>query len=447
MNISNIEAEQAVLGGAMLNGAAWDLVADRVRESDFYCPEHRAIHRAITALSADSQPLDSLTVWEWLKANGEEVELDYLTTLVNNTPSTANISAHADIVRNRGIERALLAASAQIQAIVHDEGDTKHKLDKAQQIITEIAQEHITAGPMMVGKIIPEVLNDIERNMTADGGLLGLSTGLVDLDRITSGLQPSDLIIIAGRPSMGKTSLALNIAENVALEGGTVLVFSMEMSASQLVQRSIASIGRLPFQGVRSGKLSAEEWSRCTVATGQLNTSKLMIDESPGLSVMDIRARARRVNRERPLTLLVVDYLQLMSGNGENRNTEISDISRGLKGLAKELKIPVIALSQLNRAVEQRANKRPTMSDLRDSGAIEQDADLIAFIYRDEVYNEDSEAKGTAEVIIGKQRNGPTGTVRLTFSGSMCRFDNYAGPEIKTNVRPIRAKWRGGFED
>lgn len=441
----NIDAEQAVLGGAMLNGAAWDVVADRVKQNDFYSSAHRAIYRAIVALDAEGKPFDVVSVAEWMQANGEDCDLPYISDLANNVASTANIAAHADIVRGKSIERALLTASMQIGQIVYGEGDAKQKLDQAQALVTQIASDSITNGPVMASALIPAVLDEIEKNMNAKGGLIGLSTGYADLDRITCGLQKTDLIIIAGRPSMGKTSLALNIAENAAMEGETVLIFSMEMSATQLLQRSMSSIARVPLQNVRSGKMEDEHWPRITNATQKLIQSRLMIDESPALTVLDIRARARRVHRERPLGLIVLDYLQLMSGEGENRNTEISTISRGLKALAKEMKIPVIALSQLNRSVEQRTNKRPSMSDLRDSGAIEQDADVIAFIYRDEVYNPDSEARGTAEIIFSKQRQGETGMVRLTFAGQFCRFDNYAGPPISNVVRSKR--FAGGFDE
>lgn len=444
---NSIEAEQWVLGGIMLNSTAWDQVADHVKEIDFYKSDHKAIYRAIVALDADSKAIDVVSVSDWLKANGEQVELSYVTEIVNNVFSTANITAHADIVRNKSIERQLLQVSYAIGNIVYGEGDTRQKLDKAQALITQIAIDNIVSGPVMASTIVPKVLDEMERNMKSGGGLTGVPSGFADLDKMTSGLQPSDLIIVAGRPSMGKTSIAMNIAEYAAInQGKTVLVFSMEMSSIQLIQRAIASIGRVPLQSVRLGNLVDEHWPRVTVATKLIIDSKLIIDESPALTVLDIRARARRANRERPLGLIVVDYLQLMNGEGENRNAEITTISRGLKALAKELNVPVIALSQLNRGVENRANHRPMMADLRDSGAIEQDADVILMVYRDEIYNKESEAKGTAEIIIGKQRSGPTGTIRLTFNGEYCRFDNYAGPEIRENVLRPR-KWAGGFDD
>ncbi len=446
--LASIEAEQSVIGGVLLNHTALDLIADRVQERDFYRAEHRAIWRAITAMSAESVPADVVTVAEWLDSHGElhaAGGMAYLGTLANNTPSSANIAAYADIVRNKSTERDMLAAAWKIQELVHGEGDTRTKLDKAQALLGQIAMDKASSGPVMASSLLAGVMVEIEANMNRKGGLLGVSTGFADLDAKTSGFQGSDLIIIAGRPSMGKTSLAMNIAEHVAVhEGQAVLVFSMEMGASQILQRSLASLGRVPFQPLRMGDLEAEQWSRVTSASVRIKQSRLVLDETPALTVTEVRARARRIHRDRPLGLVVVDYIQLMEGDGENRNAEVTAISRGLKALAKELKVPVIALSQLNRKVDDRANKRPGLSDLRESGAIEQDADVILFVYRDEVYNEQSEAKGTAEIIIGKQRNGPTGMVRLTFAGEYCRFDNYGGPEIQNVVRMPR---RRGMED
>lgn len=447
--IASIESEQSVIGGLMLDQLAWERVADRVSADDFYRHEHVLIYQAIADLIDAGQPVDTLTVSEFLERRQELKKiggLAYLAALANNTPSAANIAAYAKIVRDKATERRLLTAANEITSLVYGEGLTRDKLDRAQSAVMQIADQRASSGPMTVREAMPAVLNELERRMNTPG-LLGLSTGFVDLDAKTSGLQPSDLILVAGRPSMGKTTLAMCVAEHVALnEKTTALIFSMEMSREQLLMRSIASVGRIDFQSVRTAKLSDLEWARLSASAADLIKSNLIIDDTAALTVMDVRARARRVKREHGLGLIVIDYLQLMSGAGENRTAEITHISAGLKALAKELSVPVVALSQLNRGLEQRTNKRPAMSDLRDSGALEQDADVILFLYRDEVYNEDSPAAGTAEVIIGKQRNGPIDTIRLAFNGRMVRFDNYIGGAISDRALPNK-RWTGGMDD
>ncbi|MEK9816794.1 MAG: replicative DNA helicase, partial [Limnobacter sp.] len=379
-------------------------------------------------------------VYESLQSSGKAEDvggLAYLNTLATNTPSAANIRRYAEIVRDRAVLRRLITISDDIATTaLNPQGkDTKTILDEAESKIFKIAEDGARgAGGFqdlqpVLSKVVERIDELYHRDSTSD--ITGISTGFVDLDSKTSGLQPGDLIIVAGRPSMGKTAFSLNIGEHVAVEEGhAVAVFSMEMGATQLAMRLLGSVGRLDQHRLRTGRLTDEDWPRLTYAVEKMQNAQLFIDETPALSSMEVRARCRRLARQcGQLGLVIIDYLQLMgsSSPGENRATEISEISRSLKGLAKELNCPVIALSQLNRSLEQRPNKRPVMSDLRESGAIEQDADVILFIYRDEVYNPDSPDKGTAEIIIGKQRNGPIGTVRVTFLGMYTKFENYAG--------------------
>ncbi|HJR12150.1 MAG TPA: replicative DNA helicase [Rhodanobacteraceae bacterium] len=432
----SIEAEQSVLGGLMLVGEAWDQVADRITEEDFYRREHRLIFRAIGELAMGGKPCDAVTLGEWFERHGETTNIGgvaYLAELANNTPSAANIAAYADIVRDKAVLRKLIEAGTQIVGDgFNPEGrNTPEILEAAEQRVFKIAE----AGARGRKQVIPvrqsvkEAVELLAQRYANRGQLNGLTTGFKDLDDLTSGMQRQDLVIVAGRPSMGKTAFALNIAEAVAMRAKQpVLVFSMEMSASQLAFRLISSMGRINQKDLRSGELAEEEWPRVSQAASLLSESKIFIDDTPALSPGELRSRARRMMREHGLGLVVIDYLQLMQvpGNKENRATEISEISRNLKAMAKELDVPVIALSQLNRALEQRNDKRPVMSDLRESGAIEQDADLILFIYRDEVYNKESNHKGIAEIIIGKQRNGPIDTVKLTFLGQYTKFENYA---------------------
>ena len=433
----SIEAEQAVLGGLMLAADALDRVADKLGETDFYRKDHRLIWRAIVELSSKSMPCDAVTLSDWFESNGLAEMIGgaaYLIELANATPSAANIVAYAGIVREKSVLRQLIDAGT---AITEDgyrpEGQgVQEVLEKAEQRVFQIAESGARGRKDSVSArdAVKEAFRILSERYANRGQITGVSTGFADLDNLTSGLQPSDLIIVAARPSMGKTAFALNIAETAALRHKkAVAVFSMEMSASQLAFRLISSVGRIHQQHLRNGDLEEEDWPRVTNAIALLSEAKIFIDDTPGLSPVEMRSRARRLHREHGgLGLIVIDYLQLMAvpGNTENRATEISEISRSLKGLAKELNVPVIALSQLNRSLEQRADKRPMMSDLRESGAIEQDADVIMFIYRDEYYNKESADRGLAEIIVGKQRNGPTDTVKLTFLGHYTKFENYA---------------------
>ncbi len=433
----SVQAEQAVLGGLMLDNTAWDKIADQVGPQDFYRREHKLIFESIRSLSDADRPFDVVTLAEELELTEQLDEiggLPYLGVLANETPSAANIMAYATIVRERSVVRQLIKVGTDIaESGYRPEGrKVPELLDSAENKVFQIAEQQAKSGGgfVPIAKLLTRTIDRIQDLYDSEDALTGVSTGFNDFDDRTSGLQKADLIIVAGRPSMGKTTFAMNIAENVAITSGTpVAIFSMEMPGDSLTMRMISSLGRVNQQAVRSGKLEEEDWPRVTSAVNILNNAKLFIDDTPALGPMDLRARCRRLMKEHgQLGLIVIDYLQLMQmpESGENRATEISAISRGLKALAKELDVPVIALSQLNRSLEQRPNKRPVMSDLRESGAIEQDADVIAFIYRDEVYNDDSPDKGKAEIIIGKQRNGPIGTVNLTFQGQFTRFDNFA---------------------
>lgn len=432
----NIPAEQALLGGLMLDNQTWDSVADKVGDGDFYRREHRLIFGALRRLAEVDQPFDVVTLAENLERAGtlnDAGGMAYLYTLAKDTPSAANVRAYARIVREHSVLRQLLSVGTDIADLAYNsEGRPSAEiLDEAERRVFEIAEQESRGGggfqPLrtLLGKAVERIEVLFERGEP----ITGLPSGFTDFDMMTSGLQPSDLVIVAGRPSMGKTTFAMNIAENVALETKRpVAVFSMEMPGDSLAMRMMSSLGRIDQHRVRTGKLEEDEWPRLTSAVNMLAGVPLFIDDTPALSPTEVRARARRLKREQgDLGLIVLDYLQLMQvpSTGENRATEISAISRGLKALAKELAVPVIALSQLNRSLEQRPNKRPVMSDLRESGAIEQDADLIVFIYRDEVYHEDTKDKGIAEIIIAKQRNGPIGSVRLTFLGKYTKFENF----------------------
>jgi replicative DNA helicase len=434
----SIEAEQSLIGGLLLDNQAWDRIADLVNENDFYRNDHRRIFRQIQGLIEMGKPADVVTVYEALDKAGEASSaggLPYLAEIANATPSAANIRRYAEIVRERCILRKLVTVGDEIaaSALTPAGQDAKDLLDKAEAKIFEIAEAGARAstGFVPIQPVLGQVVDRIQELYARDdqSEVTGVPYGLIDLDEMTSGLQGSDMVVIAGRPGMGKTTFALNVAENVALNARLpVAVFSMEMPATQLAMRFIASVGRLDQHRLRSGKLTDDDWQNLTVALGKLHEAPIYIDETPGLNPTDLRARCRRLHRQcGKLGLIVIDYLQLMTSlkNSDNRAQEISEISRSIKSLAKELNVPIFALSQLNRSLEQRPNKRPVMSDLRESGAIEQDADIIMFIYRDEIYNPDSPDKGTAELIIGKHRNGPTGQVRLTFMGESTRFDNY----------------------
>jgi replicative DNA helicase len=435
----SIEAESSVLGGLLLDNTAWDRMGELLSENDFYRHEHKLIFGAISILINGSKPADVITVFEQLKNQGKAEGmggLGYLNSLAQYVPSASNIRRYAEIVRERSILRKLVTASDEIatNAFNPQGRPVERILDEAEQKIFNIGEEgsRMKQGFQSMDTLVVDLMDRVQEMADNPNDITGVPTGFYDLDRMTSGLQAGDLVVLAARPSMGKTAFAINIAEHVALnEGLPVAVFSMEMGAAQLAVRVVGSIGRIDQGHLRTGKLSDEEWPRLTDAIERLRTVSLHIDETAGLTSSELRANARRLARKcGKLGLIVVDYLQLMtgssSGDGENRATELGEISRGLKMLAKELQCPVIALSQLNRGVEQRTDKRPMMSDLRESGAIEQDADIIMFIYRDDYYNKDSKDPGVAEIIIGKQRNGPTGAVRLTFLKPLTRFESLA---------------------
>ncbi len=434
----SVEAEQSLLGGLMLENSAWEQVGEMVAEGDFYRKDHRLIFRAIRYLADENTPFDVVTLSEWLDKRNELQTvggLSYLGTLANNTPSAANIKAYANIIRERSVLRQLIKVGTDISdSAFNTEGRSSEELlDNAERAVFEIAEQGASnrGGFAAINDVLVDVVDRIDLLFNQEGGITGLSTGYDDLDEMTSGLQEGDLVIVAGRPSMGKTTFSMNIAEHAAMTcGKPVAVFSMEMPAESLAMRMLSSLGRIEQNKIRSGQLDDDDWPRLTSAIGLLQEKPLFIDDTPALSPNELRTRCRRLVREHgPLGLIVIDYLQLMQvpGSNENRTAEISEISRALKGIAKEMNVPVIALSQLNRSLEQRPDKRPVMSDLRESGAIEQDADVIIFIYRDEVYNPESEAKGTAEILIRKQRNGPIGSLRLTFLGKYTRFENHIG--------------------
>ncbi|MGH8207590.1 MAG: replicative DNA helicase [Steroidobacteraceae bacterium] len=434
----SVEAEQSVLGALLIDGVAWDQVADVVRAEDFYRPDHRLIFEAFAELVAAGRPGDVITVSEQLERRGRLVDaggLAYLGTLARDTPTAANARTYALIVHERALLRRLLEAGRQIaSSVFSDEGLAARELvDQAEAMVFDIAEQGARGrdGAVRVATLLPPLIDKIDEWHSDPEKLRGLATGFTDFDRLTGGLRPGDLIVVAGRPSMGKTTLAVNMAEFAAVNPAiraSVAIFSMEMPSEQLVTRMLSSIGHVPLNSIRSGRISDDDWVRITAATSQLSEAKLFIDESPGLTPTELRARARRIKREHGLGLVVVDYLQLMQvpGTKENRATEIAEISRGLKALAKELQVPVIALSQLNRGVEQRQEKKPVMSDLRESGAIEQDSDMILLIYRDEVYDKNTTKKGIAKIDLAKHRNGETGTFLLSFQGQYTRFINFA---------------------
>ena len=438
----SLEAEQSVLGGLILDNSSWDKVADKLNENDFHLFDHRLIFRAINDLVQKRQPFDVLTLSDMLRQKDEISDsnvLAYLGTLANDTPSAANIQAYAEIVREKSVLRQLVQVGTDIATSgISTEGkEINQLLDEAEQKIFQISDRSAQAGKGFtnIKSLLKTTVEQIDELFERGDHITGIPSGFDEYDEKTAGLQDGELIIVAGRPSMGKTSFAMNIVEYAALRtNACVAIFSMEMPGRALTMRMLSSMGRIDQQRIRTGKLNDDDWPRLTSAVSMLSEANLFIDDSAALSPTELRARARRLKREHNLSLIVVDYLQLMkiSGTSENRATEISEISRSLKALAKELNLPVIALSQLNRSLEQRTDKRPVMSDLRESGAIEQDADLIVFIYRDEVYNEDSPDEGTAEIIVAKQRNGPIFKTRLTFLGQYTRFENYV-PEIYSN--------------
>ncbi len=428
------DAERSVLGGLLLVKDAWDKIADLISEDDFYRNDHALIFKAIKALSIDSKPCDVITVGEWLSthqiiedAGGE----DYLIEIASNVPGAANIKAYAEIVREKSVLRQLVQIGNNLteQAFNPEGRNSDDLLENAEKDVFNIREQTLKtkSGFQDIKGLLRDAIESIEEMAESDGSMTGIPTGFTDFDKKTNGLQKSDLIIVAGRPAMGKTSFAMNIVEKAAIaHDASVAIFSMEMSSVQLVMRMLSSLSRINSNKLKTGDLSDHDWPRVMQSQQLMAKSRIFIDDTPALSPMEVRARCRRLKRQHGLDLIVLDYLQLMQIKGsENRVNEISEISRSLKGLAKELDVPVIALSQLNRSLEQRPNKRPVMSDLRESGAIEQDADLIVFIYRDEVYNEDTMHKGKAEIILGKHRHGSTGMVPLTFLGEFTRFENF----------------------
>jgi replicative DNA helicase len=443
----SLEAEQAVLGGLMLENGAWDQIADTLIENDFHLFDHRIIFRAIVDLAYHNQPFDVVTLADKIKHSEDASGVNsknitaYMATLAKETPTAANIVAYADIVREKSILRQLATTGTDIAGTAYQTQGmhSRELLDIAEKKIFSIGDHGSKGigGFKGMKELLKTTVERIDELFERGETITGIATGFDQFDENTSGLQKGDLVIVAGRPSMGKTSLAMNMAEYAVIQKQeTVAIFSMEMPSHQLTMRMLSSIGRINQQNIRTGKLTDEDWPRLTSAVSMLSESKLFIDDSAALTPTEIRARARRLKREHGLSLIVIDYLQLMqvTGSGENRTNDVSEISRSLKALAKELEVPVIALSQLNRSLEQRTDKRPVMSDLRESGAIEQDADLIVFIYRDEVYHEDSPDKGTAEIIVAKQRNGPIFKTRLTFLGQYTRFENFV-PEMYSNEK------------
>lgn len=445
----SLQSEQAVIGALIIDGKAWDVVEGILTADDFYRLDHRLIFSAQMELGAQNKPIDLVTVSDLLEARGQLEQaggLAYLGTIAHDTPSSANVKQYAKIVRDKAVLRRLIAVGSQIASDAWDAGgesiDTV--VDRAQSAVMTVS-DAASEEPQLIATHLREFVDEMERRNERGGELLGLSTGLIDLDAKTYGLQPGDLIILAARPSMGKTTLATNIAEHAALNGKAVAMFSAEMPTQQLVERMTSSLGRIPFAEIRSGSLTEEHWLEFTAATHRMKGMRLVIDDGSAPSVSDVRSRSRRVKREYGLDLIVVDYLQLMRGTGDNRTQEIGSISRGLKGIAKELGVPVIALSQLNRGLESRNNKRPKLSDLRDSGEIEQDADHVWFLYRDEIYDENTTRKGCAELIIAKQRNGELGVIGLASKLDHMRFESLDGPLPELRKDSASAPMRGGF--
>ena len=464
----SIEAEQSLLGGLMLGDDAWSRAADKVGMADFYRPSHKVIYEVMTELANASQPLDAVTLGEALKLRSmleKAGGYGYLAELAESTPAAANIAAYGDIVKELSTLRQLISAANEIAdaAFLPEGRSSSDVLDQAEQLVFEIGEGRLNeSAPRRAGDLADLVATRLDTLAKTGNSITGIASGFEDLDRKTAGFQESDLVIVAARPSMGKTALMVNIAEHAVMseveeeKAGAVLLFSLEQPADQLVMRMLSSLGRIDQTRMRTGELHADDWERFASARLQLRDRPLYIDDTPSLTPNDLRTRARRVAREAGgLRMIMVDYLQLMrpSGKQENRTNEIADISRSLKAIAKEMHCPVIACSQLNRSLESLTDKRPYMSDLRESGAIEQDADVILFIYRDEVYNPESEDKGLAEIIIGKQRNGPIGMVKLTFTPHLTKFDNHIasdaydygppGPERGTNLDPLP----DGFQD
>ncbi len=442
-----IEAEQSVLGGLLLDNAAFDRIDGQLKANDFYQAAHQSIYRAITGLLQRGEPADVITVSDVIERAGETERtggLAYLGDLAANTPTAANINAYARMVVDAKARRDMIQAGQRIIEIARDKGsDAVTRVDAASGIVAALSDQRGDRAPTSISELMATAIDNIQKRVDAGGAISGLSTGFVDLDKAMTGLHPGNLVVLAGRPAMGKTTLGVNIAENVALQGGTALVFSLEMPGDDLAERSIARAGGINTMALREGRLTEDDYERLSAALGKLNGTKLVIDDDPATAtVSQMRRKALRIKRERGLSLVVIDYLQLMRGDGGNRNEEIGGITRGLKLLAKELRIPIVLLSQLNRGVEERTDKRPMMSDLRESGAIEQDADVILMAYRDDYYNANSPYKGLAEILIRKQRMGATGTVPLIFQGEYSRFcdaDRSEFARIKTedDYRPM----------
>lgn len=427
----SLDAEESVLGSILLDAHALDRVIETMSDTDFYRESHRKIFRAMISLSEKNEPIDLVTLTDTLKARGDLQDVGgaiYLAELSEKVPSAANVAHYARIIREKAVLRSLINVSNEIASRCYSgEEDIEQFLDEAERLIFDVSEKRIRPAFFKLGDMIMDTIKTVEKLYERKEMVTGVPTGFLDLDRMTAGFQPADLVIVAARPSMGKTAFVMNIAQYVALHANTAVgVFSLEMSKEQLVMRMLCSEARVDNAKVRAGYLGERDFPRLAMAAGRLGDAPIFIDDTPAQNVLELRAKARRLKREANLGLVIIDYLQLMRGltSQENRTQELSEISRGLKSLAKELNVPVVALSQLNRQVEQRADRRPMMSDIRESGAIEQDADVIAFIYRDEVYKTDSQDEGIAEIIIGKQRNGPTGTVRLAFRKEYTRFDN-----------------------
>lgn len=431
----NLEAEESVLGGILLDPDALDRIIEVMSAADFYRDAHRTIFETMLALSERGEPIDLITLSDALKARGQLPQIGgatFLAELGDKVPSAANVAHYARIVRDKAVLRSLIRVSGEIVGRCYDsQDDIEQFLDEAERLIYDVSEQRIRPAFFKVGDMIMDTIKTVEQLYERKEMVTGVPTGFLDLDQKTAGLQPADLVIIASRPSMGKTAFALNIAQYVALQtNATVGVFSLEMAKEQLVMRLLCAEARVDNAKVRAGYLAERDFPRLAMAAGRLAEAPIFIDDTPGLNVLELRAKARRLKREHDLGVVIVDYLQLMRGldqKQENRVQELAEISRGLKALAKELQVPVVALSQLNRQVETRGDKRPIMSDIRESGSIEQDADVILFLYRDEMYHADSADEGTAEIIIGKQRNGPIGTVRLAFRSEYTRFENLAG--------------------
>ena len=450
-----IDAEQSVLGSLMLDNSAWDRIADVVSEKDFYRGDHRKIFRAIAQLVDCSMPADALTVADAL---GDDLKAvggnQYLGSLALNTISSANIRRYAEIVKDRSIRRQLITVCSEAVSALYAQNPEPGLLERVQERLFLIANQGERKGTRPFKSILSEVVESIDRRHQSDGGeITGLPTGFLDLDKMTAGFQPGDLICIGARPSMGKTALAMNIVEYVSLGcQRSAAVFSLEMSDSQLVQRMLGSVAHINQHALRTGRLNDDDWARLVEKNASMAGARIVIEETLDLQPATLRAKARRIKRENPdLALIVVDYLQLMEAGSDKRVDQVAEITRGLKRIAKELNVPVVALSQLNRSLEQRTNKRPSLADLRESGAIEQDADLVLFIYREEVYDPDTPNPGVAEVIIGKQRNGPTGTIHLTFLAQYARFENFAGEirrkEFKPRSKPFETRQRADIDN